>query len=171
MCDDNRFSSVDIAVNAGKNHHYVCRDIWILLDRCYGIKRTDIKDKSLNKEVHIVDGISVVWQNYNNRLCVKEIIVNKKLRDALGYDKYAKNFAHIRENIALKTIEQIKGVKLIRQYPVLGKYRIDGYDPVNNIAYEIDEEQHFTLRNIKSDRTREKDIREVLGCEFVRICV
>lgn len=77
----------------------------------------------------------------------------------------------IREKTALTTIEQLQGVKLIRQYPVLGKYRIDGYDPVNNIAYEIDEEQHFTLQHMEADRIREKEIKTVLGCKFVRIRV
>ena len=77
----------------------------------------------------------------------------------------------IREKTALTTIEQLQGVKLIRQYLVLGKYRIDGYDPVNNIAYEIDEEQHFTPQHIEADRIREEEIKAVLGCEFVRIRV
>ncbi|WWQ70510.1 hypothetical protein mEp044_12 [Escherichia phage mEp044] len=77
----------------------------------------------------------------------------------------------IREKTALTTIEQLQGVKLIRQYPVLGKYRIDGYDPVNNIAYEIDEEQHFTPQHTEADRIREKEISAVLGCKFVRIIV
>lgn len=77
----------------------------------------------------------------------------------------------IREKTALTTIEQLQGVKLIRQYLVLGKYRIDGYDPVNNIAYEIDEEQHFTPQHMKADRIREKEIKAALGCEFVRIRV
>lgn len=75
------------------------------------------------------------------------------------------------ELIALTTIEQLQGVKLIRQYSVLGKYRIDGYDPVNNIAYEIDEEQHFTPQHMEADRIREKEIKTVLGCKFVLIRV
>ena len=77
----------------------------------------------------------------------------------------------IREKTALTTIEQLQGVKLIRQYPVLGKYRIDSYDPVNNIAYEIDEEQHFTKKHMEADRIREEEIKEALGCKFVRIRV
>lgn len=77
----------------------------------------------------------------------------------------------IREKAALDTIEQLLHVKLIRQYYVCDKYRIDGYDPVNNIAYEIDEEQHFTSRHQAADRKREEEIRKELGCEFVRIKV
>ncbi len=77
----------------------------------------------------------------------------------------------IREKAALDTIEQLLHVKLIRQYFVCDKYRIDGYDPVNNIAYEVDEEQHFTSRHQVADRKREEEIRSELGCEFVRIKV
>lgn len=77
----------------------------------------------------------------------------------------------IREKAALDTIEQLLHVKLIRQYCVCDKYRIDGYDPINNIAYEVDEEQHFTSRHQEADRKREKEIRSKLGCEFVRIKV
>lgn len=77
----------------------------------------------------------------------------------------------IREKAALDTIEQLLHVKLIRQYFVCDKYRIDGYDPINNIAYEIDEEQHFTSRHQVADRKREEEIRSELGCEFVRIKV
>ncbi|EKP1503066.1 hypothetical protein ACVV2V_002664 [Escherichia coli] len=75
------------------------------------------------------------------------------------------------ELIALTTIEQLQGVKLIRQYSVLGKYHIDGYDPVNNIAYEIDEKYHFTPQQMEADRIREREIKAALGCEFVRIHV
>lgn len=80
-------------------------------------------------------------------------------------------FYKVREKAALDTIEQLLHVELIRQYPVCGKYYIDGYDPINNIAYEIDEEQHFTSRHQAADRKREEEIRYELGCEFVRIKV
>lgn len=77
----------------------------------------------------------------------------------------------IRGKAVLDTIEQLLHIKLIRQYFVCDKYRIDGYDPVNNIAYEVDEEQHFTSRHQAADRKREEEIRNELGCEFVRIKV
>ena len=76
----------------------------------------------------------------------------------------------IREKAALDTIEQLLGVKLKRQYRV-GKYRIDGYDSINNVAYEIDEEQHFTPQHMDADKVREKEIFNKLGCKFVRIKV
>lgn len=76
----------------------------------------------------------------------------------------------IREKAALDTIEQLLGVKLKRQYRV-GEYRIDGYDAINNVAYEIDEEQHFTPQHMDTDRIREEEIKTELGCKFVRIRV
>ena len=78
----------------------------------------------------------------------------------------------VREKAALDTIEQLLGIKLKRQYSVLGgRYRIDGYDLVNNVAYEVDEEQHFTPQHIGLDRIREEEIFQELGCRFVRIKV
>ncbi|HDV1870525.1 TPA: DUF559 domain-containing protein [Escherichia coli] len=61
--------------------------------------------------------------------------------------------------------EQLVGVKLIRQYKVL-EYRIDGYDPVNNIAVEIDEAHHKDQE--ASDAIRQRRIEEALGCTFFR---
>lgn len=65
----------------------------------------------------------------------------------------------VREKAALDTIEQFLHVKLLRQYSVCkGKYRIDGYDLANNIAYEVDEEQHFTPQHQTADKKREEEI-------------
>ncbi|MBV5308704.1 Rha family transcriptional regulator [Chromatium okenii] len=72
----------------------------------------------------------------------------------------------LQEEAALKTIEQLLKIKLIRQYKVLS-YRIDGYDPINNIAYEIDEPDH--KHNRSKDNDRQKHIEKILGCSFVRI--
>lgn len=74
----------------------------------------------------------------------------------------------IREGIALTTIEQILGVTLERQHYV-GGYRIDGYDSINNVAYEIDEDHHST--KMDEDVVRQLHIQEALGCTFVRISV
>ncbi len=72
------------------------------------------------------------------------------------------------EHVALTTIEQLLGIKLHRQYPV-DDYRIDGYDKENNVAYEIDEPQHF--QSIEDDKIRQKYIEDKLGCKFIRIKV
>lgn len=72
----------------------------------------------------------------------------------------------IREEASLKTIEQLLGISLIRQYKCLN-YRIDGYHPETNTAYEIDEPEHKYKE--KQDAERQSRIEAVLGCKFVRI--
>ena len=67
---------------------------------------------------------------------------------------------------ALAAIEQVLNTPLIRQFKV-GDYRIDGYDPENNIAYEIDEPHHNF--QVDEDLKREEFIKSKLGCEFKRI--
>ncbi len=76
------------------------------------------------------------------------------------------------EHAGLTMYEKLKGVKLIRQYPVDvagNKYFIDGYDPVNNVAVEIDESHH--KRQVKSDAIRQKRIEDYLGCKFFRCAI
>lgn len=70
------------------------------------------------------------------------------------------------EKAILDNIEKEKGIKLIRQFTVNGKF-VDGYDKINNIVYEVDEAFHKYRR--VEDFIRENKIRDVLGCEFIRI--
>lgn len=90
--------------------------------------------------------------------------IHKKY-EGLGRAHYSQ-----KEKIALSTIEQLLDVKLERQYRV-GQYRIDGYDPVNNVAYEIDEDHHAPESAKKRDKNREDFIKGELGCTFKRIDV
>ena len=48
-----------------------------------------------------------------------------------------------------------------------GKYRIDFYLPEFNLAIEYDEEQHKYQQ--EEDKQREEEIKEVLGCKFIRL--
>jgi very-short-patch-repair endonuclease len=84
------------------------------------------------------------------------------------YKGLARVPTRLQEEAALKTIEQLRGVQLIRQFQCLS-YRIDGYDSVNNIAYEIDEPAHTSQK--QQDAKRQKEITAVLGCTFVRIAL
>lgn len=143
-------TSFDLAKTTGKRHADVKRSI----------KRLGISYKAI--EIRRSDVASP-----NNKLIAYEISDD----DAYLINLPKGLFLCAREKAAIKTIEQLQGVKLIRQYQVLGKYLIDGYDPVNNIAYEIDEEQHFTKKHMEADRIREEEIKEALGCKFVRIRV
>ena len=85
-------------------------------------------------------------------------------------DKHLNSNKGVRENAALDTIEQLLGIKLIRQFQV-GGFRIDGYDADNKIAYEIDEEQHNTKKHSQADILRQQFIETQLGCTFKRIKV
>lgn len=47
---------------------------------------------------------------------------------------------------------------------------LDGYDAINNVAYEYDERWHFVGGQLrKKDLERQKMIEEKLGCKFIRI--
>lgn len=70
------------------------------------------------------------------------------------------------ERQLLDRLEMENNIKLVRQFPVAGKF-IDGYDPINNIAYEIDEKYH-KYREVE-DFLREKKIKNKINCEFVRV--
>jgi hypothetical protein len=72
----------------------------------------------------------------------------------------------LQEETALKTIEQVLGVTLVRQFNVLA-YRLDGYDHKANVAYEIDEPEH--AHKTERDAARQAAITAALGCTFVRV--
>ncbi|MDZ9609906.1 Rha family transcriptional regulator [Escherichia coli] len=143
-------SSLDIAKEFGKNHKDVLRDI---------------RAVSGNTGIDFVESVYVDAQN--RKKC--HYIICNQLSDTLRQRYNGLRFGlSAAEKIALNTIEQVLGVKLIRQYPVLN-YRIDGYDPVNNIAYEIDEPEHKYKK--EQDEIRQRRIENELGCKFVRIKV
>ena len=54
------------------------------------------------------------------------------------------------------------------QHFVLNKYYIDYYFPEHKLTVEIDERTHLD-RNEDKDRKKEKEIKEELDCEFIRI--
>ena len=54
------------------------------------------------------------------------------------------------------------------QHFVLNKHYIDYYFPEHKLAVEIDERTHLD-RNEDKNRKREKEIKEELDCEFIRI--
>lgn len=76
-----------------------------------------------------------------------------------------------RESGALSAIEQLTGSNIDRQYQV-GIYSVDGYDKENNIAYEIDEPQHYKYGELRDEcKNREYYITSKLKCKLVRIKV
>jgi hypothetical protein len=49
-------------------------------------------------------------------------------------------------------------------------YWLDGYDEINNVAYEFDEKKHFINGKLSSkDKNRQKEIKKLLKCKFIRI--
>jgi len=92
-----------------------------------------------------------------------ESLFNEMLRR----EKHSYRLAYTyREKIAINVIEQLLNKKLHKQYRVLN-YKIDAYDIENNVAYEIDEVQH--RNTVTKDLIREQEIKNELGCSFVRI--
>ena len=66
-------------------------------------------------------------------------------------------------------IEQVFANEKIKpQHFVLNKYYTDYYFPEHKLAVEIDEKTHLD-RNEVEDKKREKEIKEELDCEFIRI--
>lgn len=76
-----------------------------------------------------------------------------------------------RELDVLAGIELALGRPLQRQYQV-GPFRIDGYDSVLNVAFEVDEEQHLSAQHQLDDELRELYITESIeGIAFRRISI
>ena len=148
-------SSLEIAELLGKRHDNVMRDIETMLD---GLGLAQLGFQS-----------SYLGVNNQRRKCynlpvamVKECFLSTVNQHRVHGE---------RERGALCAIEQLLGIKLIRQYKV-GKYRIDGYCVETNTAYEIDEEQHFVKGELKQEcKDRQSYIESVLGCSFVRTAV
>ncbi|EDU7693058.1 hypothetical protein JJJ47_001766 [Salmonella enterica] len=143
-------SSLDISEEFGKKHSHVRRDLKLI---------------SNNMGIELVESHYIDASNRKQ----KQFLMCEELADALRQRYTGLRFGlSTAEKIALNTIEQVLGVTLIKQYRVLN-YRIDGYDAVNNIAYEIDEPEHEYKK--EHDEIRQRRIENALGCKFVRIKV
>jgi hypothetical protein len=144
-------SSLEIAKLTEKEHKNVLADIRKVLDEV-GINPAVFA--AVYKDQQLIDRPC-----FNLPQDLANLLLEK-------YKGLARVPHRLREESALKTIEQLLRVTLIRQFKV-SSYRIDGYDPVANIAYEIDEPEHKYAR--AHDDRREKAIIRLLGCRFVRI--
>ena len=147
-------SSIEIAELTGKDHRNVMRDIKVMF-------------KDLGDEGGLLSSEHTYTHPQNGQK-YKCYNLPKELADLLltKYKGLGRVPNRIREEASLKTIEQLLGISLIRQYKCLN-YRIDGYHPETNTAYEIDEPEHKSKE--KQDAERQSRIEAVLGCKFVRI--
>jgi hypothetical protein len=156
-------SSQEIAELTGKRHAHVMRDVRNMLDNLEVAQSTDLGCED-NK------GLTIKYDSHTKR--VSEYLLNRELADLLlsRYEGLLRMPTRTKERASLETIEQLLGVELTYQYPVLG-YRVDGYDTLNNIAYEVDEPQHLSGRAWLDDLHRQREIEKHIGCSFVRIAV
>lgn len=144
-------TSREIAELTEKRHDHVMRDI-----------------RKLQIQVREFEACEYETVNPQNQQRYKAFKLGKSASDLL-LDRYrgmARVPLSLQESAALKAIEQVLGVSLIRQHRV-GPYRLDGYDPKTNTAYEIDEPEHIHRK--AHDACREAEIVKMLGCTFVRV--
>jgi len=96
----------------------------------------------------------------NRESCIKYIekfrLSGQPLKPRIG-----KNEKEILDNL-----EKAWGYKIERQFLIAG-YFIDGYIPEIRLAIEVDEDYH--KGNKGKDLTRQKEIENLLNCEFIRI--
>lgn len=146
-------TSNDIVLITGKRHSDVLRDIREIMSD-FNCKQMGFlfKKSTYQAERRKEKCIAMNKAAYN-------FIINR-------YEIKAQIPMRLQEEASLKTIEQLLNITLIRQYKVLN-YRIDGYDPINNVAYEIDEPEHRYSK--EKDKKRQNEIENKLNCKFVRI--
>lgn len=145
-------TSLKIAEVFGKRHDHVIRDIEAL-----------INDGTLS-EFYWAESYYIDLRKAKRKMIelssFAEDFLKKKYKGQYRLSTGA------REKDCLDTIEQVLGIKLIRQFTILD-YRIDGYHVESKTAYEIDEPHH--KHNTYKDKKRQKEIEEILKCKFVRI--
>ena len=145
-------SSLEIAELTGKEHKHVLRDIRKLLSSTgfTAIESTYKDSRNRPRPCCVMDADNA------------QILINTY--STLRYSMSA------REKDCLATIEQVLGITLEKQFSV-GKYKIDGYDIVYKVDYEIDEVQNKSVKHQQADREREAYICSILGCAFKRIAI
>jgi len=72
------------------------------------------------------------------------------------------------ETLILDNLEHCIGYPILRQHRVAG-YFLDGYCPMLNLAIEVDEKYHKKVTEMKRMKIRENNIKDELGCSFLRV--
>lgn len=104
------------------------------------------------------------------RLKMIERINNNKFNGHQMTPSYNKKACKIFDEICEKENIHIQHAMNGGEYYIkeLG-YWLDGYDILNNTAYEFDEKYHFTKDKIIKDRNRQEKIEKFLKCKFIRL--
>lgn len=123
----------------------------------------------LNQKIKISQSMKKRWKDINSKLHSCER--SEKLRTARlkQFEVHGKcqNIGKNEKEI-LDNLEVLFGHKIERQHFIRG-YSLDGYIPPLNIAIEIDEKNHRSMRSLTHDEKKEKIIKKELNCLFIRI--
>lgn len=127
------------------------------------IKKSDIEKNYKKLNLPNIEAIRKIYngiRNFYNKFDIK--------RYNPVYHRYGKY-----EKQILDELEEKKGYTILRQYKILtetGKeYFLDGFIPELNLAIEVFEDEHNEIRRIKYDIKREKNIFNILKCDFLII--
>ncbi len=123
----------------------------------------------MNQRIKISEGMKKRWKDINSKLHSFER--SEKLRTArlkqFEVNGKCQNIGKNEKEI-LDNLEVLFGHKIKRQHFIKG-YSLDGYIPLLNIAIEIDEKNHRSMRSMIHDDKKEKIIKKELNCLFIRI--
>ena len=146
-------NSVEIAKKYNKQHKHV-------LDAIRNVLKRNPELSSHFKKTFYINLQNKKQPMYSFDLVGENVIENK-----FKYNVRNARFEYKMLNELCDFLDELH-IKYIKQYPIL-TYKIDLFLPDYNLSVEYDEEQHKFKQ--KYDKNRENNIKDILGCEFVRI--
>jgi len=169
---DNKFSCKDIFVEKSKKIHNNKYDYSLVN---YINAKTKVKiicpihgifEQRPNN--HLIGNKCPYCDRIDNRKRTIKRIEQNKLNGNQLYPNFNKIACKVFDEISLKENIHIQHAMNGGEYYIkeLG-YWVDGYDEVNNVVYEFDEEFH--KYQTEKDEIRQKEIEKNLKCKFVRI--
>jgi len=162
----NKFGSLD---NVAKlcGYKFKTEQDLIKVKKINEVKNIISKYKKINKKILYENTNVFVLRKYFGSLDNLSKMLNFKIYPTFRkFKKFPECMLGKNETKILNFIEKQKNIKLIRQKSVY-TYFVDGYDKENNVVYEVDEIHHKFRKEY--DIKRENKIKEVLGCEIIRI--
>jgi len=162
----------------GQNISLAKKGIPIPEERKRRIAKTLTGRRSPKKGKRLTDSQRKACEEYWESLKGKKLSKKHKRKIREGVIKYQEKtglnvpcFGRFEKQI-LDSYESALNVTILRQYKVAG-YFLDGYCPNFNLAFEVDEPQHFDRfeKLSEKDKVRQKEIEEELGCRFIRVKV